>query len=343
MSRMKTKVLLLGLGFWGKNWLGLINRTEEVELAGVAGAPKELEKMKAQYGLPENVLYTDFREAIVKSGAELAIVVIPGKLHFEADKLALEKGMHVITEKPLASNLEEARKLLELKAQYPDQKFMASQNYRWRPHNQAIKQAIDSGMIGKVESVLVEFRKQEDLQGYRAGLEQPLLQDVCIHHFDLIRFFTGADCKNIYCRSYHPSWSAFEGRPGTDAIMELEGGIKVTYNGTWAARGKESSWDGNFTITGSKGALTLDADDNVYFYKFEKDDAVVMESGAEQGELLAKPEMKYTEMEYGFHMMLDCIKNDTTPETTLEDNYKSYAMVCAGLKSVENHKVEECK
>lgn len=340
---MKTKVLLLGLGFWGRNWMELISRTERVELVGVAGSEQELAGVKKQYDLADDVLYTDFRDAIRNSDAQLAIVVIPGRLHFEADKLAMEKGMNVITEKPLAANIEEARELLEIKAQHPDIKFMASQNYRWRPHNQAIKNAITSGMIGDVETVLCEFRKQEDLQGYRAGLEQPLLQDVCIHHFDLIRFYTGADCKNIYCRSYRPSWSAFDGRPGTDAVMELENGIKVTYNGTWAARGKESSWDGNFTITGSKGALTLDADDNVYFYEFSKNEEVVMVSGAEQGVLLDKPEMKYQEMEYGFHMMLDCIENDTTPETTLEDNFKSYAMVCAGLKSVWSHKVEVCE
>lgn len=340
---MKTKVLLLGLGFWGRNWMDLISRTERVELAGVAGSEAELEDVKKKYGLSDDMLYTDFRDAIAKSDAQLAIVVIPGKFHFEADMMAMEKGMNVITEKPLAMNLEEAKKLLEMKTKHPELKFMASQNYRWRPHNQAIRNAIQSGMIGDVETVLCEFRKQEDLQGYRAGLEQPLLQDVCIHHFDLIRFFTGADCENIYCRSYHPSWSAFEGRPGTDAIMELENGIKVTYNGSWAARGKESSWDGNFTITGSKGALTLDADDNVHFYEFSKNEEVVMVSGAETGVLLEKPEMKYQEMEYGFNMMLDCIENDTVPETTLEDNFKSYAMVCAGLKSVESHKVEKCE
>lgn len=340
---MKTKVLLLGLGFWGRNWLELISRTERTELAGVAGSEEELKAAKKKYGLQEDILYTDFRDAVKECNAKLAIIVIPGRLHFEADKLAMEKGMNIITEKPLASDIEEAKKLLEIKAKHPEIKFMASQNYRWRPHNQAIRNAIKSGMIGNVESVLCEFRKQEDLQGYRAGLKQPLLQDVCIHHFDLIRFYTGADCKSIYCRSYRPDWSAFEGRPGTDALMVMENGIKVTYNGTWAARGKESSWDGNFTITGSKGALTLDADDNVYFYKFKKNAEVVMTSGSEQGILLDKPEMKYQEMEYGFHMMLDCMENNTTPETTLEDNFKSYAMVCAGLKSSESHMAEVCE
>lgn len=176
-----------------------------------------------------------------------------------------------------------------------------SQNYRWRPYNRAIKCAIDQGMIGKVESILLEFRQQEDLQGYRAGLEMPLLQDVSIHHFDLIRFFTGADCKEIYCRSWRPFWSLFQGKPNTEAILQMTNGVTVTYNGSWAARGKETSWDGNFTITGEKGCLTLDADGKVYFYPHEKAETVVLDTSSQKGLEVAQPEMEYTEMEYDFH------------------------------------------
>lgn len=340
---MKHRVLLLGLGFWGRNWMELITKTDRCELAGVAGAEQELKQVAEQYHVPENMCFTDFREAIEKTKAEIAIIVIPGVLHFEADTLALTHGMNVITEKPLAMNIEQAERLLEAKAKYPHLKFMASQNYRWRPHNQAIRDAIAAGMIGDVEAVEVTFRKQEDLQGYRAGLEQPLLQDVCIHHFDLIRFFTGKNCKSIYCRSYRPSWSLFDGRPSTDAVMTLDGGVRVSYTGSWAARGCETSWDGDFKITGSKGCLTLDANDDVWFFEHRKNDAVVMVSGAQQGVKLDKPQMAHTEMAYGFHMMMDCIEQDTVPETTLEDNFKSYAMVCAGLHSVESGKEETCK
>lgn len=339
---MKHRVLLLGLGFWGRNWMKLIHETERCELAGVAGAPAELEEIAAQYNVPKDICFSDFREAIKNTKADIAVVVIPGVLHFEADEMALAHGMNVITEKPLAMNLEQAKQLLAVKAKYPKQKFMASQNYRWRPHNQAIRNAIASGMIGEVETVMANFRKQEDLQGYRAGLEQPLLQDVCIHHFDLIRFYTGKNCKSAVCRSYHPSWSIFEGRPNTEALLTMEDGVQVTYTGSWAARGRETSWDGDYIITGSKGCLELDANDDVWFYEHKKNDAVVMVSGAQKGVKLEKPDMKFTEMAYGFNMMMDCIEQDKTPETTLEDNFKSYAMVCACLESVETGKCVDC-
>lgn len=339
---MKHKILLLGMGFWGRRWLDLIQKTERCELAGIAGSPAEMEELCSTYRVDPAKTFTDFREAIARTDAGIAVVVLPGALHFEADKMALEKGMDLITEKPLAMNLEEAKGLLRLKALYPERKFMASQNYRWRPHNQAIKRAIEEGRIGKVESVLLEFRQQEDLQGYRAGLELPFLQDVSIHHFDLIRFFTGADCKDIYCRTWRPSWSLFKGKPAAEAILEMDNGVRVVYQGTWAARGKESSWDGNFTVTGSEGCLTLDAEGKVMFYRHEKAEEVVLDTGRQQGEEIVLPEMKYVEMEYGFHMFMDSVEQGDEPETTLEDNVKSFAMVMAGIQSARDNTAVDC-
>lgn len=340
---MKHKILLLGLGFWGKYWMNIISKTDRCELVGIAGSENELSEVVQQFGFSSEIGFTDYKEAIEKTKADIAIIVLPAVMHFDAAKLALENGMNIIMEKPLAMDIEQAAELLEIKKLYPNQKFMASQNYRWRPHNQAIKNAIEDGMIGDLESVLVEFRKQEDLQGYRAGLDQPLLRDVSIHHFDLIRFFTGKNCEEIYAKSYRPTWSAFDGRPSTEALLTMEDGVNVTYNGSWATRGKETSWDGNFTITGSKGCLTLDADDNVSFYEFKKNDTVVMIAGSEKGVQLQKPEMEFTEMEFGFNMFMDCIEKDTTPETSLEDNFKSFAMVSAGLQSVEEKKAVNCR
>lgn len=50
---MKHRILLLGLGFWGRNWIDLIHRTDRCELAGVAGALTELEQLREKYGIAE--------------------------------------------------------------------------------------------------------------------------------------------------------------------------------------------------------------------------------------------------------------------------------------------------
>jgi len=146
---------------------------------------------------------------------------------------------------------------------------------------------------------------------------------------------TGADCQEIYCRVYRPHWSKFNGKPNTDAIMTLTDGTKVVYNGTWAARGRESSWDGNFVITGDKGCLTLDASNTVRFFEF-KEGGVSFEAKLEEGVLIDHENMTATEMQYGLIQFMKAIEEDTIPETTMEDNIKSFEMVCAAITSAES-------
>ena len=93
---------------------------------------------------------------------------------------------------------------------------------------------------------------------------------------------------------------------------------------------------------GDKGCLTLDADGAVYFYKHERAEVVVLNTGRQQGEEILQPEMKYTEMEYGFHMFLDSLEQGDVPETSLEDNVKSFAMVMACLESAKQGMVVDC-
>ena len=116
------------------------------------------------------------------------MAVIPAALHYEADRLAMEKGMSVISEKPLAMNLNEAVKLFELKKAPCKTEVYGFAELPLETTQQNNKKAINDGLIGNIESILLEFRQQEDLQGYRKDLAKPLLEDMAIHHFDLIRF-----------------------------------------------------------------------------------------------------------------------------------------------------------
>lgn len=334
---MKHKVLLLGLGFWANHWLQVIQEMDKVDLVGIAASMPSIDKACLRFGLSKDIAYTDYKVAIENVDADIMIIVLPAELHADAAERGMNKGMHIIMEKPIAANMAEAEQLLEHKKKYPHIKFMTSQNYRWRQHNQTIKKAIGDGMIGKISSISVEFRKQEDLQGYRKFLDMPLLRDCAIHHFDLIRFFTGENCDEIYCQTYRPYWSKFDGKPNTNAILTLTNGIKVIYNGTWAARGKETSWDGNFVINGDKGCLTLDELNTVRFYPFIEED-VNFDAKLDKGIILNQKHMDTQEMKYGLDQFITSIEKDIDPETTLEDNIKSFAIVCKAIESVKLNK-----
>jgi len=322
----KHDVLLLGLGLWGTRWMQALHASKDCRLVEIAGDATDVARLAKEYDLGPVKTFDDYREAIKETKADIVIIAIPNALHVDAAKRALERGLNVLSEKPLGTNIQEAREALAYKKKFPSLKYMVSQNYRWRPHNQTLKKAIADGLIGRMGSIHFEFRRPEDVLGYREFLELPLLQDVSIHHFDLMRLFAGAECEQIYAHAFRPSWSKFQGKSATEAVLLMAGGITINYNATWAARGKPTSWDGDITITGDQGCVMLDAADQVRYFK----------AGGTQGVLLDKVEMERTELDYALEMFVRSIDRDEIPETTLEDNFNSFAMVCAAEESARS-------
>ena len=317
------RVLLLGLGFIGKTWIRTIQNDSRCRLAAAAGQPYRNETL-ASLGLTEETAYfADYREAIDKTEADLAVIAIPTRFHTDAAERALKKGMHILSEKPLASDDADADRAIALQKAFPDRIYAVDQNYRWRPHNRTVKRLLDEGIVGDLKEIHIRFRQPDDLNGYRADLEQPLLQDVCIHHFDLLRFFSGKACKRVLARSYHTPWSVFRGRASTDVMLEMEDGLYVTYTGTWAAHGRLTTWDGDFMFCGEKGVLTMENDRIVFFA-----------DGETEGREIAPDPLADTEQAGCLSNVLDAMESGAPLETPVGDNAGSFRIVCAAERSV---------
>jgi predicted dehydrogenase len=106
----------------------------------------------------------------------------------------------------------------------------------------------------------------------------------------------------------------------------MEGDITVNYNATWAARDKPTSWDGDITITGEQGCLVLVAANQVRCFA----------EGDSPGDLLKNVEMKRSELDHALDLFIRCLDGDEIPETTLEDNLNSFAMVGAAEESAQS-------
>jgi predicted dehydrogenase len=331
MSRYK--VILLGVGFFGSKWLQLFLEDKECEVVAVADADSDFELLRNR-GIELNcATFTDYTAAIEKTDADIAVVILPAALHTDAAKRALKKGMHVLTEKPLALDRADAVDIIAFKKNYPDLLYVVDQNYRWRPHNYTIKCLVKGGKLGRLQSMLVEFRQPEDLRGYRKSLEMPLLQDVSIHHFDLIRYFTGSDAIRILAHSYHQFWSIFEGKETSNVLIEMENGVKVNYCGTWACRGKPTTWDGNFVLTGEKGSLVLNESEEIIFFAAD---------GA-RPEKISPLVMEDTELHSCWRLFKKAIAEKTSHETTLEKNFNSFLMVCSAVDAARTNQWMDCR
>jgi predicted dehydrogenase len=140
------------------------------------------------------------------------IDVTPPAFHQEISAIALEAGLPVLSEKPLANTLADAVAIVQ-KANESGVLHMVAQNYRYHVPVQTLKHVLASGEFGRVGSVSVEFFKGPHFGGFREEMAYPLIIDMAIHHFDLMRFLLESDPVTTFGRSWDPPGVGIKGTP----------------------------------------------------------------------------------------------------------------------------------
>lgn len=334
----KYKVLLLGAsGIYGTTWYKEIAKLEATELTGVCASSMEsFSKLPSIPGL-SHAYYDNVERAVNESDANIAVIVLPTHMHAMACELALRKGMHVICEKPITANIQEAARLCEEVQKRPDQKFMVAQNYRFRNHIRTLKWALQNNIAGQFSNILYEFRRPENLWGYRTNMELPLLKDVSIHHFDLMRYLTGKNCTEIYAFAYKQPWCGFRDKASIEAIIKMQDNIVINYTGSWSTRGAETLWDGKITVFCEKGLLILDEKGQVRFISMDGEEKVIKEQ-EDKGTYIGLSEQQKVLLH-----LIHCIEEDIEPETSIWDNYNSFEMQWASEISVKENRPVKLK
>ena len=101
--------------------------------------------------------------------------------------------------------------------------------------------------MGAVSSVGIDFRRLSNGERH-FRLDQPLLVDMAIHHFDLMRYVLDQDASRMYCWTWNPAWSKFQSPPAGAAIITFEAGTVVSYRGSWISRGPITPWAGEWRM-----------------------------------------------------------------------------------------------
>lgn len=321
----KLKVIQVGTGGFGVSWLEILDNFKDIELAAVVDVNQEnLDHAKGLIKSSGVRYFTNHLEAFSEVKADIAVIITPPQTHKKLALDALEHNLNVFMEKPIAHTFEDAEELLEKSKEY--QKFvMISQNYRWRPEIEAVKKAVDEKLIGKVEYVEWNFRRATKFGGWRDQYEEILIEDMSIHHFDLMRHILGVEPLTVFAKSMKPSWSWFNGNSAASVIMEFEDTL-INYFGSWVTTGKETSWNGEFKLVGEKGIIELNNDCP----------SVALVDGITEELQLAS--MEYEDREYSIYEMVQAIKENRKPITELADNIKSFAIVGAALESIKKAK-----
>jgi predicted dehydrogenase len=246
------RILQAGMGIHGRDWASrVLPAVAGVELAGCVDPDATARKLtRRMVGLPPRRLFERLDQglAAVQSDAVLVTAVLPG--HVPVATSALEAGKHVLVEKPFAPSVFEAQKLVQLAAER-GLTLMVSQNYRFFPAVLAVAQMVRSGELGALHHVSIDFRRYSSFAqgpGAHFAYEQPLLVDMSIHHFDLLRMIVGREPVRVTCETWNPPWSRFDGPPVGVATIDFDNGPVVSYRGSWISAGQPTPWGGEWRM-----------------------------------------------------------------------------------------------
>lgn len=195
----KIRVAVIGAGNMGchhvRNYAALPN----AELVAIADINPQVKKLASQHGIE---YFDDYKKMFDTLDLDAVSIVVPTRFHYRIAKEAMERGIHCLVEKPIASNIDQASHLIEL-AQKKKLVFTVGHIERYNPVVRKIKELLKKGAVGEVTSVVAK----------RVGgfpIIQPLTDviiDLAVHDIDLLSHLLGRQPQYVTShgsRTLHP-------------------------------------------------------------------------------------------------------------------------------------------
>jgi predicted dehydrogenase len=169
----KARLGFIGAGWWATaNYIPLLAQREDVELAAVCrlGAG-ELRRVQERFGFP--FATEDAAELVAHPNLDAVVVTSPHTLHHEHARLALDRGLHVLCDKPMCTRAEDARDLVRL-AQQKSLHLLVPYGWHYKPFIQEARRWLDAGALGQVQYALCHMASpiRDLLQGKKFQAEQ---------------------------------------------------------------------------------------------------------------------------------------------------------------------------
>ena len=328
------RVLQVGLGGWGRDWAQrVIPEVREVDLVGyVDPDPSALARLRDAVPVAPERCFLTLEHAIeaTKPEAVLVTATLPG--HAPVTRAALVAGLHVLVEKPFAETLDVARQLVELAAAQP-KVLMVSQNYRFFPAARKVAQLVSEARLGKLHEVSIDFRRYSpgtvNGRGRHHFEDQPLLVDMSIHHFDLLRFILDREPERIYCEAWNPDWSGFSGPSVAVSSIDFGGDIVVSYRGSWVSNGPVTPWSGEWRMDFERGQIFWTSRDDEGAGR----DRVVIQKPDRKPRVIPLPALAQTDRWGTLTEFAHAVLEGREPECSGRENLGTLGLVAAAVES----------
>jgi predicted dehydrogenase len=310
----------VGLGTISDIFMSACATTQTAKTTGlVTGHPAEKgPKYSALYNVPQGSIYTYETYDKIRDDKAIDAVYIglPNSMHCEYTVRAAEMGKHVLCEKPMAISSAEARKMIDA-CKHANVKLMIAYRIQYEPLFAEMKRRINSGEIGKVQSINGGYFGSQRLGAWR--LNRALagggsLMDLGIYPLNTIRYILGEEPTIVTATASTPDSSDPRFTPQMEETikwtMKFPSGVTSECASSYGERGPAA-----LTAVGDKGTLTMQPSFNY--------------QGAHlAGQTIAGPVDEPSTGRHPYQFALEaehfvsCVRNNQQPRTAGEEGLK---------------------
>jgi len=334
-----TRIGVIGCGYWGPNLIR--NLTKVTDCQVVAVADKRAERLEAVKHLnPGMSVTTAARELVDSDSIDGIVIATPISTHFEIAKACLTHGKHVLIEKPMTTNVADARELIQL-AQENGRVLMVDHTFIYSGAVRKLREIIDSGALGEIyyyDSVRLNL-----------GLFQPdvnVLWDLAPHDFSLLTHLLDKKPTHVSALGSSPvRWNGWRRESIAYVNVELEGGTLAHFHLNWLSPVKLR----RTLIGGSRRMVMydhLDSDNQLKIFDkgveiLEDHDRYKVLVQYRTGDLLV-PKVDQTEaLESACRHFIHCIQTGEKPITDGHAGLRVVELLQAADQSIKRVKKED--
>lgn len=264
-SRQKPlRFALAGTGFWSRYQLHGWRELPGCECVALYNRTRtRAEALAREFGI--TAVYDDYEAMLAQERLDFVDVVTSVEQHAPMARLAANRRLAVVCQKPLASDFGEAARMVA-HARRRNTPLLVNENWRWQPQIRAFAAVLKTAPLGRIWRAHIKYANSFPVfenQPFLRELERFILMDIGTHILDVMRFLFG-EAETAYAQAQRVA-KGIKGEDAVSAIFRMRNGMTVYTNMSYASRVMEERFPETFiTVEGEDASVSLAADFKVH-------------------------------------------------------------------------------
>jgi len=244
-----------------ESYVGNLRASPDVEFVGAADTDSEI---LAGWVTRHDASGFDSDDALIAAGVDIGVICSPTNAHLPTVERLAAAGIDILCEKPLATNVDDARRIVDVCAE-AGVKLMSAFPMRFSPSLATGAEWIKEGRIGQVLAITGTNRGHLPTD-YAPWFADPVLagggamMDHTVHLTDIMRWWLGSEPNEIFAETNRVLHPEVDVETGGLVTLGFGNGVFATIDCSWSRPANFPTWGGlEIEVVGTEGVFTVDA------------------------------------------------------------------------------------